>query len=279
VNDFATVYPNIVKEWDFERNTGLTPQMFISGSKIKVWWECSNCHSSWLASMEKRGQGRGCPICKGKKVGIGINDLATVNPKLADEWNYSKNGDLTPQMVTLKSGKEVWWQCKNGHEWKAKIANRSNGSSCPICNVSRAERLGYALLTKWKIDFLKEYRFTQEFNISHFQYDFYLPKHNIIIEFDGEQHFREKTSWITDTPFKERIRRDKIKNTFAFQYQIPILRIPYTYDAIEDEKKIAELIQNFIKTKYISQEIIDFYNKFTFSNYATLALNWNESLK
>ena len=55
----------------------------------------------------------------------GKNDLATVNPTLAEEWNYEKNGTLAPDMVTAGSNKKVWWKCDKGHEWEATIVNRS----------------------------------------------------------------------------------------------------------------------------------------------------------
>ena len=83
-----------------------------------------------------RSNGRDCPYCNNKKVLSGYNDLATVNPNLAKQWHPTKNGDLTPQMVTKGSNKKVWWQCSLGHEWQANICNRSksNGTSCPYCS-------------------------------------------------------------------------------------------------------------------------------------------------
>ena len=64
----------------------------------------------------------------------GFNDLATKNPDLAAEWNTTRNGLLLPTQVTQKSGKVVWWLCKHGHEWQAKVSNRANGSGCPYCS-------------------------------------------------------------------------------------------------------------------------------------------------
>lgn len=45
----------------------------------------------------------------------------------------TRNGDLTANDVTPHSNKKVWWVCKNGHEWKSLINNRSLGVGCPIC--------------------------------------------------------------------------------------------------------------------------------------------------
>ena len=77
-----------------------------------------------------------------KKVLSGFNDLLTLNPNLAVEWNYEKNGDLLPSMVSIGSGKNVWWKCKNGHEWQASIANRVKGRGCPYCSNKKV-LLGY----------------------------------------------------------------------------------------------------------------------------------------
>ena len=64
----------------------------------------------------------------------GVNDLGTINPELSAQWNFQRNGNLTPQDVTAGSGKNVWWVCSLGHEWEAKICNRSNGRGCPYCS-------------------------------------------------------------------------------------------------------------------------------------------------
>lgn len=78
--------------------------------------------------------GRGCPYCAGLKPVIGETDLVTISPSLAIEWNYEKNGSLTPNMVTGFSHKKVWWKCRYGHQWQASISSRSNGVGCPICS-------------------------------------------------------------------------------------------------------------------------------------------------
>jgi len=60
-------------------------------------------------------------------------NLNTINPKLAKEWHPAKNGNLTPKDITAGNNKKVWWQCKNGHEWRAIIAYRARGKGCPYC--------------------------------------------------------------------------------------------------------------------------------------------------
>ena len=67
------------------------------------------------------------------------NNLSTCYPDLAAEWHPTKNSDLFPQDVTIKSGKKVWWVCKHGHEWQATVYNRTGvKSGCPFCSGRRA---------------------------------------------------------------------------------------------------------------------------------------------
>ena len=122
----------MASEWNYEKNGSLKPEDFTAGSTIKVWWKCDKGHE-WQATIASRNSGRGCPHCAGQKVIKGETDLATLNPELANEWNYEKNGDLKPKDVTANSGKKVWWKCDKGHEWQATIASRNSGNGCPIC--------------------------------------------------------------------------------------------------------------------------------------------------
>jgi hypothetical protein len=101
-------------------------------SNKKVWW-LGKCGHEWEAIINNRSKGRGCPYCANKKVISGFNDLETQNPTLALEWHPTKNGSLTPKMVTANSGKKVWWLGKCGHEWETRVSHRSNGSGCPYC--------------------------------------------------------------------------------------------------------------------------------------------------
>ena len=124
-NDFATMYPDLLKEWHPSKNN-CNPSELMPGTHKKVWWRCEKGHE-WESEVKSRVSGVGCPYCANKKILKGFNDLATVNPELAAEWHPEKNGDLTPYDVSPSSGKKVWWKCKNGHEFYAQICNRSAG--------------------------------------------------------------------------------------------------------------------------------------------------------
>ncbi len=131
-NDLETLFPEIAKTWNYIKNGNILPSQVASQSNKKYWWICSKGHE-WESSVHNRVKGRGCPFCAGQKVLKGYNDLTTLNPKIAEEWNYEKNGNLKPENFTAKSGKKVWWKCSDGHEWQARIIDRNNGNGCPIC--------------------------------------------------------------------------------------------------------------------------------------------------
>ena len=132
-NDLATINPGLAKEWDYDRNGSLKPTDVTSGSHKIVWWKCANGHE-WQRSVKDRVSGNGCPYCANLKALPGYNDLATMNPELAKEWNYAKNGDLRPDQVVPGSEKKVWWKCSKGHEWSAAVCNRNKGVGCPYCS-------------------------------------------------------------------------------------------------------------------------------------------------
>lgn len=128
----------LVVEWDTLNNLPLVPEEVSLKSGKKVWWKCIEGHE-WQARVVDRTNGNGCPYCSGKRAVVGVNDLATLNPTIASEWNFDKNGENRPEQYCLHSGKKVWWRCKEGHEWQATIDSRTRqkGNGCPYCAGQR----------------------------------------------------------------------------------------------------------------------------------------------
>ena len=134
-NDFATAYPKLAAQWDAERNGALTPEMVSPNSNRKVWWRCERGHSFCAVIAHRVQSSSACPYCTNRKVLPGFNDLATLFPEVAKEWHPTLNGSLTPEMVTAGSHRKVWWQCSEGHVWKAVIYPRTGKQrcGCPVC--------------------------------------------------------------------------------------------------------------------------------------------------
>jgi hypothetical protein len=62
-------------------------------------------------------------------------------PEIAAEWNYFRNGLLRPDSFAWASNQSVWWICPQGHEYQAKISNRTVlNRNCPICAVQKRSK-------------------------------------------------------------------------------------------------------------------------------------------
>ena len=77
------------------------------------------------------------------------NSLATQNAEIAAQWHPTKNGNLTPDLLTPFSNRKVWWRCPKGpdHEWQASPNNRSKSPACPFC-VNKRLSVTNALVTR-----------------------------------------------------------------------------------------------------------------------------------
>lgn len=146
--------PDLAKEWNYEKNGNLRPEDVTVNSHKKVWWKLpydvpmdyevkklrgKHFEFEWMAIIHSR-QKCSCPFLSGRAVFSGFNDLQTMNPMLAKQWNYVKNKNLKPTQVTANSGLKVWWclpyddPITGKHfdfEWTDSIAHRNSGRGCP----------------------------------------------------------------------------------------------------------------------------------------------------
>jgi len=212
-NDLATINPELVQEWNYEKNKDLTPQDIMTCSGKKVWWICNKGHE-YKTTIANRKNGRGCPYCSNKKVLIGYNDLLTTNPEIALEWDYEKNKKLTPKDVTCGSQKKVWWKCNRcGFNWETSVYNRSLNKNCPKCNLenvsSFCEQAVYYYVKQIFCDAINTDKHLG------MELDIYIPSRNIAIEYDGE-------AWHNS---QYKIQLDKKKNELCLANNIELIRI------------------------------------------------------
>lgn len=131
VNDLLSFAPDLAKEAD-----GWDPSNVFRTSNKMMSWKCRIGHK-WSAAVSNRSlRGDQCPICSGKKVLVGYNDLATLEPefaKEADGWD--------PTQVTRFSNKKVDWRCASGHKWQVSINSRSTfKTGCPTCSGQKIQK-------------------------------------------------------------------------------------------------------------------------------------------
>lgn len=211
-NDLSTTNPELVSEWDSAKND--TPIFeYRPMSNKKVWWTCDKGHH-WEAVIAKRAQGEKCPICQGKTVQTGFNDLCTTHTSLIEEWDFEKNSGLSPYKFSKGSDKKVWWRCKHNHSWEATISSRVSGVACPQCakelQISYPEKALYYYTKKVFPDATANYKLTDEMNA--LELDIFIPSFRVGIEYDGER-------WHQD------IERDLQKNRKCAEQDIFLIRV------------------------------------------------------
>ena len=106
-NSIVARIPEVAKQWDYEKNGDIKPEYIPCTSHKKFYWKCEKGHS-WKAEVNSRFMGHGCPYCAGIILSPGENDLLSQNPELVKDWDYDRNGDLTPDRITINNSKRVW---------------------------------------------------------------------------------------------------------------------------------------------------------------------------
>jgi len=150
------------------------------------------------------------------------------------EYSIDRFFDLdTPAEVFCK---------KHGTWFKVDPKQHIKGKKCPFDNESSGENLVRVYLEGKNINFKQYYRFDKcvsEVNNKCYKlpFDFYLPDYNILIEYDGEQHYKPIKIWGGQEGFERQQKLDLIKNKFAVDNDINLIRIPYKVKKIEDLKK------------------------------------------
>lgn len=128
--------------WNYDKNPDIDPLMYTAGAEVTVWWKCNQCNFEWETyiyrikrSLEQNRNQSPCPACSGHTVWKGHNDLNTLFPDVAKEWDFEKNNGLLPDEFTSGSTRTVFWKCSScGYEWHTSPYNRTkNKSGCPLC--------------------------------------------------------------------------------------------------------------------------------------------------
>lgn len=193
-NDLASQYPNVAQQWHPTKNEK-SPEITFRSSRIKVWWLCSLGHE-WKTTVTSRTESKtNCPICSGRKVCAGFNDLESQFPHLVLELHPTKNGSVKASELYAGGKKRMWWKCAKGHEWETGMESRTKpqGTNCPTCVVNSFVSKGEQEV----VDFLSFEGFVvEQSNRTIFknkrELDLFLPELMVAVEFNGLYYHSEE---------------------------------------------------------------------------------------
>jgi very-short-patch-repair endonuclease len=155
---------------------------------------------------------------------------------------------IKPTNKRSSNGSVIWecrCDCGNISEVSLGQLTRHHTLSCGCRHQSKWEMMIRDFLSSLDVDFKEQYRFEDCWNQKHsdrLPFDFYLPTHNIIIEYDGEHHFTPVKGWGGEDKFKITQQNDLIKNQYCFYNNITLLRLPYTYTEDKIKKEILNIL-------------------------------------
>lgn len=197
-------------------------------SKVKNL-KCRHIYDVQIGNAIK---GTGCPICHGFK------DTEKFKKQIFEK--YSNEYEILGEYINNKTKIKVKHN-KCGYIWDIIPKDLLRERRCPHCMKSKGEAFISNLLENMNIPYTSQYRFDNCKNLLPLPFDFMVEINGRIklIEFDGNQHFRQGNGWGDKSSFDRIIHNDNIKNQFCYENNIPLLRIPYWW--IRNDKAEREL--------------------------------------
>ncbi len=195
-----------------------------------------NIHGQFNQNPFVHLKGGGCPKCgciiAANKHRISLEDFIVRANNIHDNaFDYTECNYI--HMHT-----KVIIICKNNHHFEQEPANHLQGHGCPKCKESRGEKRVRQCLIKHKISFIQEYRI--KLGKGYKSFDFYIPDYNMIIEYNGQQHYIPVDFGATKPDadldnLKRNLISDKQKKQYCLDNNIQHVEIKYwEYDNINN---------------------------------------------
>ena len=199
-----------------------------NGIEHGKFWQRPNDHISSKA---------GCPKCRGSHL--------YTKEEFVNKANYIHNNKYDYSLVKYSGNKNhVTIICPIHGEFKQRPDKHLRGQGCPKCNKSHGETIVERYLLNNKFEYYSQFEIPIDTTINptgKAYIDFYLPKYNLFIEYNGEQHYINRTHFgNTFNDFERQTKRDQFVRDYCKKENIRLLEIPYT------EKSIEGCINNFI---------------------------------
>ncbi len=183
--------------------------------------------------------GRGCRKCaieevhEGQKINFKDFEKRAKN-KHGDKYSYKEEN-----FINIFTPIEI--SCSRHGIFLQVPVNHYKGSGCPICNSSKGEAIIREILKRNNIEFEEQKTFLGLRYINNLRCDFYLPAQNLVIEYNGIQHYVPLEIFGGEKAFLSTVKRDLIKRKFFEKSNITLIEIPYFAQEIET------LILDFLK--------------------------------
>ena len=214
-------------------------QTEYKGSREKLWVECPELgHEPFEQWPRVHLVGKGCPEC-GRESAAAIARLSheevveRFNDIHRDRYDYSH-----AEIYGTDSYIKIGCPEETHPVFRQKVSSHLVGKGCPRCSLSKGETAIARLLDLELIDYEVEFVMEDSVDNKRLRFDFYIPNQNVLIEYDGEQHYRPVTfGGMTKEKaleVHEKIKsRDHRKNVWALDKGFRLIRIRFDEDIAE----------------------------------------------
>ena len=218
INDLAAV------------NSDIEPIEEYINTDTAILHRCKICEHMWSIKPNHTLSGHGCPLC-------GFKYNADLRRKSHDEYVQELsivNQDIEVVEEYVNFNTRILHKCKAcGHIWPIDPSHALRGQGCPICNQSHGERMVSQLLNAQHIEYVSQHIFNDCRDKQPLPFDFYLPKLNVAIEYQGQQHY-EPVEFFGGQEYLEYVQyHDQIKSDYCAKNNIRLICVPYWEDVTE----------------------------------------------
>lgn len=202
--------------------------IFKNTSKIII---TCKIHGDFEQNINDHYYGSGCPKCTTNKYITTEMFIEKAKKLHHNKYDYS--------LVDYKNNtSKIIIICDIHGIFKQSPRHHLSGCGCPICNLSKGEKEIKKYLDDNKIEYIHQYIFKECKAKRVLPFDFYLPKYNTCLEFDGLLHFFSYPHFGGNDKLKITQEHDKIKTTYCKNNNIDLIRIRYNENII-DKLKLA----------------------------------------
>ena len=173
-------------------------------------------------------KGEGCYECG--RVRTGDSKRVSVEESIRKAKIIHGNFYDYSKVTYNKVADKVTIICPIHGKFEQTMNNHLRGQGCPKCSQSKGERTITNWLISNDIKFISQHKINIDININpsgNAFIDFYLPDHNIFIEYNGEQHYIAKERFGGELGFQKQQRRDEYVRNYCKEHNIKLIEIKY----------------------------------------------------
>lgn len=198
-------------------------------AKTKLTLQCPIGHE-FTMNYNNFHSGQRCPTCaiirNTEKQRLSVEDIENqITERGFKLISWEEEYKNTQSKFTL--------ECSNGHVTTKSVSSFLQGCDCPKCNkISKGEETILNFLEQNNIPYEYQFEIEDCKNKRALPFDFAIFNNDntlrLLIEYDGEQHFKPIERFGGVEKFNKNKINDKIKDDYCKNNNINLIRIPYT---------------------------------------------------